>query len=345
LNDADNVSISSAADPTPGARDVVVAVQANGLCGTDLHLLAGELPYLNYPLIPGHEAFGVVAETGRFVTSVKIGDLVAIDPNIPCQMCKFCRDGRGNLCSNYEALGVTIDGCCAEFVLVPEQNCYLLPESIDPSVATFVEPLSCAIHGLDRLPRRPGDSYLIYGAGTMGLLIAKLAEGTSPASISVIDPNEERLNIARALGFQAAQSVDELDGPQLWNTVIDCSGNVRAIEDGLTRVNNGGTFQAFGVASVDARVSISPFDIYRREITIIGSMAVLHSFERAIRILTTWKKQDVARLISHELPLDEFLDGVKFFRDGQSSKVVILPNTQSKKVEGKVEVGTVRMGS
>ena len=312
-------------DPTPGEGDLVVAVRGAGICGTDIHLIDGKLPYDRFPLIPGHEFYGEVVAVGRGVDDSRVGSLVAVDPNIPCRACTECRRGRSNLCLNYEALGVTTDGATAELVRVPAPLAYDLPADISHAGALFIEPLSCAIHGFDVLPRNLGDRYLLYGAGTMGLLMGLLAADASPEPVHIVEPNPARRALAATLGLVPVAGAEELAPDARWESVIDCTGVVSAIEDGLTRVRPGGVFQCFGVAESEAIAKIRPFDIYRNEISIVGSMAVLHSFDRAVRFAQAWGER-LAPLVSHELPLEQYADAVAAFRAGSGLKIAIRPN-------------------
>jgi 2-desacetyl-2-hydroxyethyl bacteriochlorophyllide A dehydrogenase len=319
------VEIATVDDPAPGPREVVVAVDGVGICGTDVHLLDGELPYRPYPVIPGHEFAGSVVAVGDEVSELAVGDLVAADPNLPCGECRHCTTGHSNLCVRYSALGVTVNGACAEFVAVPVGNCVRLPPSVPLAHAPLIEPLSCAVHGFDRLPGRVGEHYLIYGAGTMGLLMAQLALRAGAATVSAVDLFEERLAVATGLGAtHVAVHADLFARPGGWDVVIDCTGAVRAIEDGLTRVRPGGTFELFGVAPAGATASFSPFRIYRDEITIVGSMAVLHSFGRAVDLLAAGAI-DAEAMISHTYPLDSYVEALDAFRAGIGRKLQIRP--------------------
>ncbi|MFG1921784.1 alcohol dehydrogenase catalytic domain-containing protein [Cryptosporangium sp. NPDC048952] len=317
------MEVRSLPDPVPGPGDLVIAVRGAGICGTDIHLIDGDLPYQRFPVVPGHEFYGEVVATGAEVDSALVGTLVAVDPNIACHACAECRRGRSNLCLNYEALGVTLDGGTAELVRAPAKLAYQLPGDITHAGALLVEPLSCAIHGLDVLPRRVGDRYLIYGAGTMGLLVGLLAGDLSPEPVAIVEPNPRRRAVAQLLGLAAVAQPDDLD--QQWDSVIDCTGVVSAIEDGLTRVRPGGTFQCFGVAQTEAVVKVRPFEVYRNEISIVGSMAVLHSFDRAIRIARAWGDR-LAPLVTHQFSLGEYAEAVSTFRAGDGLKLAIHPN-------------------
>ncbi len=271
-------------DPVPGPREVVVEVAACGICGTDLHILEGEFaPSL--PIIPGHEFTGVVVATGTDVREMAAGTRVAVDPSLYCHECHYCRIGHNNLCERWNAIGVSVPGGAAQFAVAPVANCVRLPDHIRLEDAALIEPLSCAIRGYDVLTSQLGSHVLIYGSGTMGLMMLQLAKRTGAASVDVLDINPERLATAVALGCSStAASADELDRPRGWELVIDATGAGAAIQDGLSRVAPGGTFLQFGVASYDTRVTIEPYRIYNKEITITGSMAVLHSFERAAEL-------------------------------------------------------------
>jgi 2-desacetyl-2-hydroxyethyl bacteriochlorophyllide A dehydrogenase len=316
------VSVETVDDPAPGRRDVVVEVAACGICGTDLHIADGEFaPSL--PIIPGHEFSGRVVELGADVTELRVGDPVAVDPSLFCGECHFCRHGRGNLCDYWAAIGVSRAGGAAEYAVAPVANCFRLPDEVRLEDAALVEPLACAVRGYDMLPRRLGEHYLIYGAGTMGLMMLQLARRAGAASVSVVELNPARFETAKLLGATGvAASADEFG--RSFEVVVDCTGVVAAIEDGLGRVRKGGTFLQFGVAEENASARFSPFQVYHDEITIVGSMAVLHSFERAGELFAGGAV-DAATMITHRLPLDEYPAALAAFRAGQGLKTQVLP--------------------
>jgi 2-desacetyl-2-hydroxyethyl bacteriochlorophyllide A dehydrogenase len=322
---ADAVTVETVPDPTPGPRDVVVSVAGCGICGTDLHIAEGEFaPTL--PVVPGHEFAGEVVALGTDVTELRVGDQVAVDPSLYCHECHYCRRGRGNLCERWGAIGVSTAGGAAEFAVAPVANCVRLPESVTPADAALIEPLSCAVRGFDVLAPQLGDHFLIYGAGTMGLMMMELAKRAGAAGVSMVDLNPTRLETARELGCTATvTSADELDRPRGWDVVIDCTGVVAAIEDGLGRVAPGGTFQQFGVANEDATASFSPYRIYNKEIRIVGSMAVLHSFERAAELFAEGVlRPDV--MISHRMGLEDYPAALEQFRQGVGRKIQVMPH-------------------
>jgi 2-desacetyl-2-hydroxyethyl bacteriochlorophyllide A dehydrogenase len=319
------IGIETVDDPTPGPRQAVVQVEAVGLCGTDLHILQGEFaPSL--PLIPGHEFAGVVVATGAGVENVADGDRVAVDPSLYCFECHYCRRGHNNLCLHWGGIGVTTSGGAAEFVAVPAANCVALPESVSTGDATLIEPLSCAVRGYDVMSSQLGAHVLIYGAGTMGLMMLELAKRVGAASVDMVDVNPDRLTLAERLGCaRTATSADEIERPYGWELVVDATGNEKAIQDGLGRVGPGGTFLQFGVADYAARATIEPYRIYNKEITITGSMAVLHSYERAADLFAAGVL-DPKVFITDRYPLDRYADAIDAFKGGAGLKTQVLPN-------------------
>jgi 2-desacetyl-2-hydroxyethyl bacteriochlorophyllide A dehydrogenase len=182
------------------------------------------------------------------------------------------------------------------------------------------------VHGLDQVGIRAADDYLIYGAGTMGLLLGQLVKDSGAERLDIVDTNPKRHALAKRLGAdRVAASAAELDRPQGWDVVIDATGAVPAIEDGIRRVARGGTFLMFGVANADAKATISPFRVYNDEIKIIGSMAVLHSFERALALLAKGVIDSEA-MITDRFSLDDYLKAIDAFLSGRGLKVQVAPN-------------------
>ncbi len=316
------VEVTDLPDPTPAPRDVVVGVAACGVCGTDLHILDGEFaPEL--PITPGHEFAGEVVALGSAVHELAVGDAVAVDPSLPCHECHYCRRGRENLCERWAAIGVTTPGGAAEYALAPVGNCVPVPAGAPVADYALVEPVACAVNAFDSLPRRPGEHYLVYGAGTMGLILASMAQKEGAASVTLVEPRPERR--AAAADLVVATSVpgaDDAQGPRGWDVVIDATGVPAAIQDGLPRVMRGGTFLHFGVPGERDVATYSPYRLYNHEITITGSMSVLHSFERAAELLAAGLI-DTGRLITTRLPLAEYGAALEHVRAGAGLKTQV----------------------
>lgn len=323
-------SLHEVPDPVPGPREVLVRVQAVGICGTDIHVLEGEFEPTVFPIVPGHETSGVVESVGDEVSEFTPGDRVSVDPTLTCGECSFCADGHANLCLRWNGSGVArTNGSVADFQVAPVKNVHHLSDEVDLDLAAMIEPLSCAIRGYDLLPRRMGEHYLVYGAGTMGLMMAQLAPRAGAASVTVVDRKPSRLQAAQEVGVElVATSADEVQRRGGWDVVIDCTGVVAAIEDGLTRVRRGGTFQQFGVAPTDAKASFSPFRIYNDELTVVGSMAVLNSYARAVEMFTAGAI-DAKAMVSHAFSLEDYGDALDLFRAGTGRKLQIRPQLAS----------------
>jgi 2-desacetyl-2-hydroxyethyl bacteriochlorophyllide A dehydrogenase len=318
--------VAEVPDPAPRPAEVVVKVDCCGICGTDLHILAGEFPPTPYPIIPGHEFAGVVVARGADAKpDLPEGTRVAVDPSLFCGWCRRCRAGQGNLCENWAAIGDTVDGAFAEYVAVPAANAYRLPDHLDGQYGAMAEPLSCAVHGLDRLGPVLDSSVALIGAGTMGLLLLQLLVHTGAGPVAAVDRIASRLEIARKLGAaQAVEDAAELDGAR-FDVAVDATGVPAAIETAVGLLDRGGRMLVFGVSPAEAVIRVSPFRVYNDELTIVGSMAVLRSFGPAVDLLTSGAV-DPRALLSEPLPLEQYGEAVNRVRSGQGVKWHIRPS-------------------
>ena len=317
-------SVVDRPDPAPGPDEVVIAVESCGICGTDLHIYDGAFGPATYPLTPGHEIAGRVAAVGRGVEHLEEDVLVAVDPSLFCGHCAFCRRGRGNLCENWNAIGDTVDGAFAEYVIAPAVNVYEVGDALTPPEAAMIEPVACAVHALDRIVVMPGDDILVYGAGTMGLILGQLLRKAGGTRIHLVDRNPDRLPRADQL-FADATATDanrfDMDG---YDLVVDVTGAVPAIEDGFGRVRRGGTLLVFGVADAAKVAQLSPFRVYNDEINVIGSMAVCNSFGKA-RDLVLGGVLDIRSIVTAVRPLEEYDDAIASVRKGEGVKTQLSP--------------------
>ncbi len=328
------IRVDNVPDPTPRPDEVLVRVGACGICGTDLHIIDGDSPLARYPIIPGHEFAGEVVAVGSDVAqrygkeNITVGSRIAVEPNLYCGHCDSCRTGHENLCLNYAALGVTTNGAVAQYVAVPVAKAYALPDNISFREGALIEPVSCAVHGMHILNPRSGDTFLIVGAGTMGVLLLQLAVRGGASRVAMVDVNAQRLALAEQLGPTRTYSDIKQalkDEPLGFNCVIDATGVAPVIENAFMAVKRGGKLLIFGVASNEARISLSPFRIYNDEITIIGSMAVLFSFQAALDLISTGVINTEA-MLTKALPLQDFLEALDMVRYGKGVKTQILPN-------------------
>jgi 2-desacetyl-2-hydroxyethyl bacteriochlorophyllide A dehydrogenase len=272
--------------------------------------------------VPGHEFAGEVVAVGPAVGDWREGDRVAVDPSLFCGHCEYCRVGRGNLCANWGAIGDTVDGAFAEYVKVPAANAYALPDELDFRAGALIEPVSCAVRGMHRLRLQPGESALVVGAGTMGLLLQQLILRAGATRVAVADTNESKLGLAERLGADAVGT----DAAELgrFDVAVDATGAPPAIEAAFGALRRGGRLMVFGVAHADATVALSPFRIYNDEITIVGSMAVLNSFGPAVDLMAAGAI-DAKAMLTHDFPLDGFGDALATVRRGEGVKSQVLP--------------------
>ena len=317
--------VAEVPDPAPRPAEIVVRVECCGICGTDLHILAGEFPPTPYPITPGHEFAGIVVARGAEAgPDLPDGARVAVDPSLFCGRCRRCRAGRGNLCENWGAIGDTVDGAFAEYVAVPAVSAYRLPPHLDGQYGAMAEPLSCAMHGLRRLGPVLGSSAVLTGAGTMGLLLLQLLLRAGAGPVTVVDRIPARLEVARALGAaDTAGDTGALAGER-FDVAVDATGVPAAIEAALGLLDRGGRMLVFGVAPAQAAIGISPFRIYNDELTIVGSMAVLRSFGAAVDLLSSGAV-DPRALLAEPLPLAGFGTAVDRVRAGQGINWHIRP--------------------
>ena len=319
------LSVTEAADPTPGHGELVIQVGTCGICGTDVHIADGEFPPTPYPIIPGHEFAGRVVARGPGVPAGwREGERVAVDPSLFCGHCPACRSGRGNLCANWNAIGDTVNGAFAEYVAVPAANTYRIPDSVDEAQGALIEPLSCAVHGLRRIGPVIGQDVLLTGAGTMGLLLLQLLKHAGAGSVSVVDRNTSRLEAAKAAGADSVAGDVALLGRGDFAVAVDATGAPAAIEAGFGALGRGGRLLVFGVASGDAAVTLSPFRIYNDELTVLGSMAVLNSFSAAADLMAAGVI-NTGPLLSTPYPLAGFAEALASVRRGEGVKIQVAP--------------------
>jgi 2-desacetyl-2-hydroxyethyl bacteriochlorophyllide A dehydrogenase len=278
--------------PEPRAGDAVVKVAFVGICGTDYHIFDGDLGSV-YPLVPGHEVSGTIAALGRDAAGRLVGARVTIDPVLSCGACHFCRRGQANHCERSAALAEPMNGALAEYVRVPLRNLHPVEDHESLEDAAFTEPLACVVWGIERLRIRPPDRALVFGAGPIGALMTQMLVLSGAADVVVVDVAEEKLTVARELGARATylagdglpeQLADRTHG-RGFDLVVDCTGVAAVIQGVFAHAGPGARIMVFGVASPRAKITISPFDVYRHDWELIGSMAINGTFQRARELI------------------------------------------------------------
>jgi len=324
------VGIAEVADPAVGPEDVLIAVKAAGVCGTDVHIYEGDF-IGTYPIIPGHEFAGEVMGTGKAVQNVRPGDRVTVDPAIFCRKCSFCRENRENLCANFKGYGVHLNGGFAEMAVVKEENVYRI-DGLSYLEGAMVEPVGCGIHGIKQARVDMGDHVLIFGCGPIGLILMQLCRNSGAASLTMVDLIQEKLDLANKLGATNALLADddlpmklEEIRPEGFQIVVDATGSPSVVQNMFKYVRDGGKLLFFGVCPQRAKIEISPYDVYKRELKIYGTFSLLHTAPPAIEMIRE-RKVNVEALVSHRFSLDEFMIALKMMMERAGSmKIIIEP--------------------
>lgn len=333
FEEANCLVVKEVPDPHPGPGQVRLRTTLTGVCGTDRHLLAGGF-MARFPLIPGHEILGRVDQLGAGVDGLEIGQSVVADNTVLCGYCEYCRRNQPLFCQNFYSRGVNGPGGFAQYVIVDAAKCFSA-EGLDERVAVLTEPLACAMHGADVLALQPGADVLVFGSGPTGLLLTQLLLHGNAARITVAAPSRHKLDLAAAFGADATVVLDRDDpsaalaelhrlAPSGFDVVVEATGSTRVLSHclGLTRM--GGTVLVYGMAGKDETVAISPYEVFQRELTIKGSFAQTHCFDRALLALRTGRVKTDG-IVTHEHSLDD-MDLALRAGTGGWVKSVVRPN-------------------
>jgi len=322
--------------PEPGSGEVLLKVLVAGVCGTDLHIHDGEFGP-TYPLTPGHEVVGEVVALGRDVVGVAIGDRVAFDNTASCGRCTECRRARPAFCLHLIAQGVNAPGGFAEYVVTSADRCFVVND-LAPEVAVFAEPTACVVHGLDMLNLQSGSDVLLVGAGPTGLLLTQLLAVSGANSLTVAAPTAAKLEFAARGGADRTIKIErgadlsaelmEVSGGSGFDVVIDATGAIPVLEHAIPLTRTGGTIFVYGMAAESAQLPISPYEVFRRELTIKGSFAQQFAFDRSLKALRAGRI-DTEGMITHRFGLDEYADALAAVADSTCIKAVMTPNGQT----------------
>lgn len=311
--------------PEPKSGDVLIKVMASGICGTDIHIFKGD--YLGeYPVIPGHEFSGVVVAAGNAVTRFKVGDRVAVEPNIACDNCAHCLNNRHNFCLNWRAIGVTLPGGMEQYATAPEKAVFNIGD-LPFEQGAFMEPLSCVIHGIERVQLRLADKVAILGAGPIGNLILQMSRLQGAAQITVLENNPGRAELVRQMGADLVLNCMEDLQPEKYDVVIDATGVIPVMNRAIDFARKGGTVLLFGVPPSGKILEVEAFKIFQKGLTILSSFTSLRNSFQAVNLLRSGQI-DIRSLISHRLPLKEMPQAIEMIEkhDPGVRKVIMLPN-------------------
>lgn len=311
-------------DPSPGPGEVLVRVQAAGICGTDRHLFKGEFPCAP-PVTLGHEFSGEVIGVGSGAT-VPVGTRVTCDPNIACGTCDQCLRGRINLCVRNVAIGIHRDGGFAEMAVIPAHRAIPVPD-LHPHHAAFAEPLACTLHGVDLGAPIPGERVIVLGGGVIGLLAVQLARNAG-AEVTLVTRHPGKRDLALLVGatYTAATEAEARARlPQGADLVLECAGVADTVEMAPRLARSGGRVVILGVMPQGETVRIEPFDLLFREIQLLHSFINPFTQARAVAMLTSGRIT-VAPLISRVISLSEVPQAIANPARVGEVKVLVIPD-------------------
>jgi 2-desacetyl-2-hydroxyethyl bacteriochlorophyllide A dehydrogenase len=306
--------------------DVVLDVEACGVCGTDLQILADPPGHPAAPgVILGHEFVGIVAETGADVEDLPPGTRVVVAPNLACGHCAYCRRGLRNHCLRFTTLGIFRDGGLAARVVVPAEACHPISPAVPVELAALVEPLSTVVHGVARAKVFPGETVAVLGAGPVGLMFVALLR-LAGATVVAVEPAAERAELARRLGADrvvdpedAASAVQEATGGLGADAAVDAVGTQLPAALGLVR--KAGRIVLFGM-NAGATAELAQYPITRNELTVAGAYVGEGVFPRAIALLEQGRL-DLEPLITDRIALAQLPDAIERMRAGHAVKVQV----------------------
>ena len=317
--------------PVPGERQVLVEVQAVGVCGSDVHYYReGRIGdhVVREPLVLGHEASGRVVGTGDGVRRLQVGDRVSLEPGVPCSRCEQCRAGRYNLCPDVVFFATPpVDGAFARYVVLDEDFAHPLPDGLSFEEGALLEPLSVAVWACERAQVAPGDEVLVTGAGPVGLLCLQVARARGASRVTVTDVVASRLELAGRLGADAA--VDVSDSPLeesgvTAHVLLECSGVAPVVAAGVRALRPAGRAVLVGLGS-DGDVPLPVSVIQEREIFLTGTFRYARTWPTATALVTSGRV-DLAPLVTSRLPLAQAEAALTATEDDPDSvKPVVLP--------------------
>ncbi len=318
--------------PEVGHNDVLIQVRRTAICGTDIHIFKWDdwaKATIPVPLAVGHEFSGQIVAMGEEVRGFAIGDRVSAEGHITCGVCRNCRAGRRHLCMNTSGVGVNRPGAFAEFISVPAFNAFKLPDSISDDMASILDPLGNATHtalSFDLV----GEDVLITGAGPIGVMAVAVAKYAGARHVVITDVNEYRLDLARKMGATRAVNVSketlddvmkELRMEEGFDVGMEMSGNPQAFRDMLRTMHHGGKIAILGIPPEETSVDWNQI--------IFKGLVLKGIYGR--EMFETWYKMssmlqsglDIAPIITHHFPMDEFQPAFELMESGQSGKVIL----------------------
>ncbi len=329
-----HVELQNKPEPAPGEKQVKIKVKYAGICGSDIHTYEGHYK-VAFPVTLGHEFAGEIVEVGPGVQSFKVGDRVTSETTFSvCGQCPYCQTEDYNLCSERRGLGTQQDGGFAEYVLAREESLHLLPDNVDFRSTAMTEPLACTHHALAKTTISEGDLCVVIGPGPIGLLAAQVAKSRG-ANVMITGLNHDKIRLekARTLGIDYIVNGEETDVDEVVkeltngkgaDVVLECSGAVKAANQGLKLLRKKGQYSQVGIFAA----SEIPFDlekIIQKEICVIGSRSQKPAdWEPSLMLLKTGNV-NARDLVTHEYELHQWEEAYQAIKSGEAIKVLLKP--------------------
>ncbi|QDV61513.1 galactitol-1-phosphate 5-dehydrogenase [Crateriforma conspicua] len=340
LTEYKNLEVTDVDEPAVGPDDVLVQVEACGICGSDIHGYDGSSGRRIPPLVMGHEAAGNVVRTGKNVTDLKPGDAVTFDSMVSCGQCEFCRSGHQNLCDNRMVLGVSCGdyrrhGAFAERISVPRRIVYRLPDGLPLEHAALVEAVSVAVHAANVTPITLGDTAVVVGAGMIGLLTIQAVRAAGASRVIAIDINDRRLKVAQDVGatdvinssqVDAVQTVIQMTGGRGADVAMEVVGMTPTVQTAIESVRKGGCVTLVG--NVTPTIDLPLQSVVTREIRLQGTCGCNGEYPQCIDMMARGII-DVRPLITQKISLaqgPEWFDRL-YKGDPDQMKVIVCPQT------------------
>jgi L-iditol 2-dehydrogenase len=322
--------------PSPGPGEVLVRSHVAGVCRTDLEILHGALTdprWVTFPLVPGHEWSGTIAEVGAGVTEVERGARVVCEGMVPCNRCRRCRAGHTNFCEHYDQVGFTRGGGYGEYVVVPRHVVHPLPDSVSFDAAVLVEPAACVLRGLERGRPQPGETIGVIGIGTLGSLAVTLSRLYAPGALVAYGVRPDELHFAESLGADATVHVGEADvvaetkrivGDGL-DLVLETAGAPEAVELATRLARPGGRVILLGIAGEGRMLELPTDRITFGDMDVIGSFSYTTAAWSRVVDLLTRGVVEFEPLVTHRFPAARFDDAFRLMdrREGVVAKVLL----------------------
>ncbi len=309
----------------PGPDEVVIRPAFNGLCGTDLELLRGEVDpaYVRYPLTLGHEWSGVVEVVGAGVSEVEPGDRVVAEGIVPCGRCASCRAGATNVCAVYDEVGFTREGGASDQIVVPARLVHRLAPEVALLDAAVVEPSAVVLRALEKAGPAPGARVLVVGDGTIGLLAAHLVRLWGPASVAMVGRRPAQAELAASLGAASFTTDDGAEGE--FDLVIEAAGAPEAVATAIAAARRGGTVVLLGLPPAGRTVELPADLLVNNDLTLAASFSYTSAaWERVVALLNAGRIEP-GRIVTHRFPLEQYEQAFAALAspDGPRGKVVL----------------------